>query len=362
MMPHPTPALGALGANFNEQLTWINHTELQQVNARWIRGFIDMHQIDPSNVLQDKNIQALFKAIDAGYNTILSFKWNYSERNFPAIGTAAHMTELQCLDAVLRVVLNKVNILVIGNEPFIEVQAGHADGRLNIFYETVAEAVINFRAASANQGFTTPKLYMGAFNRLDLPIKRTPAIERMLRFIASRPELEGVDLHPHMPTLEGHKAMLDFVLSRIRPDQRFLATEFSLVWHWKKHLGDPVSEYLCSKYGFPVGTKVHQVISTAMRDPWPYTQWEDFLSHEPWYIHCRGFLVNAMAMYRATGRLEVATYGLCPMRLRKAPLPVDGNPWMLNSVYAPSTVQPRPDGSRYENFPWAEEFRMVQRG
>ncbi|KAJ5745914.1 hypothetical protein N7520_011096 [Penicillium odoratum] len=355
---HTGSALGALGANFNEKLTWMDHSELQRVNTHWIRGFIDMHQIDTLHATQDPNIQALFRAIDADYQTILTFKWNYTNLSFPAISSAAFTTELERLDRILHVVMGKVNILVIGNEPFIEVQPGQADTRLNIFYETLADTVINFR--NTHGGST--RLYMGALNRLDLPAKQTPAVERMLRFIASKPELEGVDLHPHMPTLEGHKLMLEYVLSRIRPDQRFLATEFSLVWHWKKHLADVVSGAFCARYGFPAGIRVHEIISAAMQNPWPYAQWEDFLSQESWYIQRRSFLVNAMKLYRATGRLEVATYSFCPMRFRKLPLPVGGDPWMLNGVYAPSTVQLRPDGSRYENFPWAEEFRKVQKG
>lgn len=354
----PPSAPGALGANYNEKLTWIDHNELNRVNAQWIRGFIDMHQIDTQNPAQDPNIQSLFKAIDAGYKTILSFKWNYAEQAFPETGTADHTTELQRLESVLAVVASKVNILVIGNEPFIEAQPGHTDHRLNTFYEAMATKVIT--SITTMNPNPKPKLFMGAFNRLDLPAKRTPAITRMLRFIASKPELAGVDIHPHIPTLEGHTSMLQYVLSFLRPDQRFLVTEFSLVWYWKQHLGDPISPYFSQKYNFPPDTRVHQVLSAAMQNPWSYEQWEDFLAHEDWYVRRRGFLGNAMGLYRDTGRLEVATYAFCPMRLRKAPIPVDGNPWMLNGVFAPSTVRLRDDGSRYENFPWGEEFRRVQ--
>ena len=352
-------APGALGANYNEKLTWIDHNELQRVNAQWIRGFIDMHLINTANPAQDPNIQSLFKAIDAGYKTILSFKWNYAQQAFPEPGTPEHNTELQRLESVLGVVTDKVNILVIGNEPFIEALPGHTDHRLNDFYEAMANKVITFISTTTSSK-PNPKLFMGAFNRLDLPEKRTPAITRMLRFIASKPELAGVDIHPHMPTLEGHRSMLSYVLSFLRPDQRFLVTEFSLVWYWKQHLGDTISPDSTQTYNVAPQTKVHQVLSSAMQNPWSYEQWEDFLAHEDWYVRRRGFLGNAMAMYRDTGRLEVATYAFCPMRLRKAPIPVDGNPWMLNGVFAPSTVRLRDDGSRYENFPWGEEFRKVQ--
>lgn len=351
----------ALGANYNEKLIWIEHDELHQVGAQWIRGFIDMHQIDSLHPDQDPNVNALLEAIDAGFKTILSFKWDYNELDFPESSTAEHAAELQLLNRLLPIIMGKVDILVIGNEPFIEAKSGQKDERLNVFYESLADAVIDFR--NTHSDLASTRLYMGALNRLELPAKRTPAVERMLRFIASRPELDGVDLHLHISTLEGHKAMLDYALSRIRPNQTFLATEFSVVWHWKKHMTDEASTYFCSKYenNFPTGTKVHEVINSAIHNPMPYAQWEEFLSHEPWYMAYFHFISEAMRLYRATGRLEVATYSFCPMRDRKRPFMATDTPWMLNGVYAPSTVQ-LTDGVRHENFPWGEEFRRIQRG
>lgn len=361
MASYQPAVYGALGANYNEQLTWIDHGELQRVGAQWIRGFIDMHQFDNVHPDQDRNLKVLLQARDAGFKIILSLKWAYAESDFPTTGSAELADELQRLGRLLPVVMGHVDILVIGNEPFIEVKPNQAGEPLNVFYEKMADAVIGFRNTHREMPSPT-RLYMGALNRLDLPVKRTPAVERMLRFIASRRELDGVDLHLHLPTLTAHKAMLDYALPRIRSDQAFLATEFSMIWHWKKHTTDTVSGHFCSKYGCPSGTKAHQVISSAMQNPMPYAQWEEFLRHEPWYIQFQHFIRDAMTLYRATGRLDVATYSFCPMRQRKRPLLATDTPWMLSGVYAPSTVQVQPDGSRYENFPWAEEFRRVQRG
>lgn len=352
---------GVLGANYNEKLIWIDHAELQHVGAQWIRGFIDMHQFDSLHPDHDPNIKALLGAIDAGFKTILSLKWDYAERDFPNVDSSDFSAELQALDRLLPIVMGKVDMLVIGNEPFIEVKPDQAGERLNVFYEAMADAVIRFRHSHRDFASSTA-LYMGALNRLDLPVKRTPAVERMLRFIASKRELAGVDLHLHVPTLAGHKAMLDYALPRIRPDQTFIATEFSMIWHWKKHMNDAVSTHFCTQHGFPPGTKTHQVISSAIQRPMPYAQWEEFLKHEPWYMEYQHFISDAMNLYRATGRLDVALYSFCPMRHRKRPLQAGDTPWMLNGVYAPSTVQLKPDGSRHENFPWAEEFRRVQRG
>lgn len=349
---------GALGANYNEKLVWIKHTELRHVNAKWIRGFIDMHQIDNHRPDQDPNMKALFGVIDAGFNTILSLKWNYTNLDFPVAGSSELAAELTVLARLLPLVLGKVNILVIGNEPFIEAKSDQTNKRLNDFYETMIRAVIEIH--KKHDYALTTRLYMGALNRLDLPFKRTPAIEQFLHFIAITPELDGVDIHPHMMTFDGHRSMLDYCLARIRPEQTFIATEFTMVWYWKKHMGDTVSSKFCAKYEFSHSTKNYEIISAAMQKPWPIEQWREYLSNEPWYMQYQNFITDAMRLYRSTGRLEVATYSFCPMRIRKLPLKQDDTPWMLNGVYAPSTVQIAEDGSRCENFPWAEEFRRAQ--
>lgn len=359
MLSQHTSPRGALGLNYNESLIWINHGEIRRIGTNWIRGFIDMHQIDSSHLEQDRNIEALLGAADAGFKTILSLKWNYADREFPIAGSPELAAELQVLDRLLQVVMGRVDILVIGNEPFIEAQPGQTGEPLNIFYETLAKAVFGFRNVHRGDAATPTRLYMGALNRLDLPDKRTPAIERMLDFIASRPELDGVDLHPHMSTFAGHKSMVDYTVGRIRPDQTFLATEFSMIWHWKKHMGDVASAHFRTRYGLPDGTKVYQVIDSALGQPMPFEQWQDFLSHEPWYMEYSHFISDAVRFYRSTGRLAVATYPYCPMRERKLPLQESEAPWLLNGVYTPSTVQREPGAPRHENFPWANEFRRM---
>lgn len=354
-----TNALGALGANFNEHLTWINHDELHQAQTTWVRGFIDMHQINATDLSADANIQSLFSARDAGFNTILSFKWNYQNEDFPVPGHVAHTAEVDCLDNVLDLVMGQVDILVIGNEPYIEAQ--QKNHHLNTFYESMAEKVISAKQHIQNTNRPkNTKLYMGALNRLDQPIKRTRSIERFLSYIASQPELSGVDLHLHMPNAEAHQKMLNYTLSFLRPDQTFLATEFSLIWHFKKHMADPINASFARKYDLPPETKVHQFLSLGIRNPFPIEIWEEFLKGEKWYTKCVGFLESTMNLYRSTGRLEVATYGFCPMRFRKRGVEIGDTPWMLNGVFVGSMVQKKEDGGRYGNWPWMEEFIRVQ--
>jgi hypothetical protein len=360
-VPQAATAQSALGANYNESLTTIDRGELQGVRTQWLRGFVDMHLMNGEHPDQDRNVQAILKARQDGFKTILSLKWNYHKLDFPAPGTPELTAELQRLDRLLQAVMGKVDILVIGNEPFIETKPDQADQRLNVFYETLANAVIDYRKAHGGTASPT-KLYMGALNRLDLPAKRTPAVDRMLRFIASKPELAGVDLHPHLPTLDANRVMLDYALKRIRPDQTFLATEFSLVWYWKKHLTDTVSADFTKKYGFAPDTKVYQVVAVAAKEPMPYEKWEYFLQHEPWYMAQQHFIADAMKLYKGTGRLAVATYGIRQAWNGRRPFLATTDPWILNSVYASATVQRNPDGSAHGNFPWADEFRQIQNG
>src|SRR5690625_2138428 len=41
---------------------------------------------------------------------------------------------------------------------------------------------------------------------------------------------------------------LDYILPRMRADQTFLVTEFSLVWHWKAHLRNAIDPDFALKY------------------------------------------------------------------------------------------------------------------
>jgi hypothetical protein len=77
--------------------------------------------------------------------------------------------------------------------------------------------------------------------------------------------------------------MLDYALARLRPAQMFPATEFSMVWHFRQHMADTVSREFCTKYGFPVKMKVHELLSAGIQSPMPLEQWEYFLRGEKWY-------------------------------------------------------------------------------
>ncbi|MFC4009882.1 hypothetical protein ACFOY2_21815 [Nonomuraea purpurea] len=351
-------AYGALGANFNENIDDLDYGELQEARAGWVRGFFPMPAVNQGDPAQHVAIRTLNEASGRGYRTILSLKFPYNKASFPAPGSAKLAAELARLDKVLPTVMGKADILVIGNEPFIESLPAERDQRLNTFYETVARHVIDYRRERCGADCRTT-LYMGALNRLDLPDRRTPAAERWMTFVRQTPEIEGVDIHPHVPTVESTQLFLDYILARMRTDQTFLATEFSLVHHWKKHLKDPVAATFAQKYGFAPGTQVWQVIKAAADEPFSQAKWNDFLASSPWFTSRSGFLGNQMRMFRGTGRLAVATYGFKQDDAMVKDFGPTKDPWLLNSVYASHTVKPRPSGLSAPS-PWLKSFQALQ--
>lgn len=353
------PALGALGANYNENLDRINYRELSSARATWVRGFYPLPQADRVPPAQSPVLQAARAAHDRGLRTVLSLQFPKANTSFPQPGTPAMAAELARLDRVLPQVLGTVDIVTIGNEPFIESIPAERDERLNQFYETVARHVINRRAALCGANCAT-HLYMGALNRLDLPGNRTPAVERYLAFVRNTPAIEGVDLHPHVADQVQIQAFLDYTLPRLRPAQTFLVTEFSLVWHWQRHMTDRIPATFARTYGYPPDTQVWEVIGEAIERPFASRRWNDLLSQSPWFESRRHMLRDEMARFRGTGRLAVATYGFNQIPSMTSDWSATKTPWLLNSVFADLTVQPNGEGMSAPGYAWIDDFRMLQ--
>jgi hypothetical protein len=352
------PLNGALGANFNEHYEDVDFAELRRANDRWIRGFVTMPQVDPANAGAHRAIATTLEAERRGFRTILTLKWPMKETGIPGAGSPGFDRAMAELDSVLPLVIGKVDILEIGNEPFIESPKSEQDGRLNAFYEAMATRVIAYRTRHC-PGACRTRLFMGALNRLNQPAMRTAATERWLRFIRETPQIDGVDIHPHVRSLQDSKPFLSYVLPRLRPDQTFIATEFSLVWYWKQHLRDPVPASFASRYNFAPKTQVWQAIAQAIASPFPQEEWDELLTASPWFAERRDFLTNEMEMFRGTGRLAVATYGFKQGGSMVRTFGPDSVPWLLNSIIASRTVQQRADGTEGTNPYWFAEFRKL---
>ena len=359
-MPAAAQAQGALGANYNEHYEDIDERDLEKADARWVRLFLTMPDLEKVAAAEHGAVKTILDMGNRGYETILSLKFPRNRRDFPKPGSADMQHELAWLDRVLPLVVGKVDILVIGNEPYIESRREDRDLDLNIYYEALAKRAIAYRKANCTTSCKT-RLYMGALNRLDLAENRTPSTERWMAFVKATPEIDGVDIHAHLPEMEGTKAFVDYILPRMRPDQNFLVLEFSIVRWWERHMHDPIPAAYAARYGVPRDTRNWEVIKAALGSPFPKARWDDFLSQSPWFENYKHYLRHQMQIFRATGRLAVATYGFKQGSSMGRNFGPKSTPWLLNSVYAGRTIAPNPDGSAAFNYAWIDDFKALQK-
>ncbi|MFC4307743.1 arylsulfatase [Steroidobacter flavus] len=358
-LPGVVQAQAALGANYNEHYEDVDYRDLEKAEASWVRIFLTMPQLD-HGAAEHGVVRTTLEVGSRGYKTILSLKWPFPNRDFPKPGSAEMNQELARLDAVLPLVMGKVDILVIGNEPYIESREADRDFDLNAFYETMAARVIAYRAQKCGESCKT-RLYMGALNRLDLEKNLTPSTDRWMEYVRATPEIDGVDIHPHLDSIEQSKPFLDYILPRMRAEQQFLVTEFSVVWWWKQNLTKPIPAAFAKRYGVPKNEQNWQAIKAALDQPVAKQRWDDFLAMSPWFESRKHYLRDQMKMFRDTGRLAVATYGFKQGSSMSNNFGPDKTPWLLNSVFAPRTVQANPDGSAAANYAWLEDFKALQR-
>ncbi|WP_211295064.1 hypothetical protein [Novosphingobium guangzhouense] len=357
--PSTVHAQAALGANYNEHFEDVDYRDLERAHTRWVRIFLPMPQVD-AGAAQHGAVRTILEVGQRGYHTMLTLKFPYNRKDFPRPGSPAMARELARVDAVLPLVMGKVDILVIGNEPFIESRREDWDEDFNVFYEAIARRVIDRRRDHCGTRCRT-RLYMGALNQLEKPDWRTPTTERWLAFVKATPELDGVNIHPHIDDIADSRAFLDYILPRMRPDQKFTVTEFSLVWWWKKQMKQAVSPAYATQYNLPAGTQNWQVIAAALKAPFPKAQWDDFLRLSPWFETRRHYIRNQMKIFRDTGRLAVATYGFKQGRSMSAEWGPNKTPWLLNSVFAGRTIQPDTDGGAAPNYAWIDDFIAEQK-
>lgn len=351
---------GALGANFNGAQETVTFPELREIGASWLRGFYTMPDVVCGDAARQPEIRLLLDAADRGYGVALSLKFQNSQRPLPRPGTPAMDEDLARLDAVLPAIMNKVDLLCVGNEPFLETQLDDRTERLNEYYEALARRVIEYRRRKFGAGCRT-HLFMGALNHLDRPGGRTAATARWLEFAARMAEIEGVDIHPHVAAPEDTGDYLDYVLPKLRDDQKVLVTEFSLVGFWEQQLDEPVADEYARRYCLPIGTPVWKAVRAAIDEPVSQQQWNDLCSTSSWYVRHEHFLRDQVRRFRDTGRLALATYGLAqddPMVRDFGP---EKKPWLFNSLFASKTVQPDPEGLPGRGYAWIEDFRNLQR-
>lgn len=348
----PIGAMNFTGVNYNEHPELHDKTTVEDLGSQLVRFFIPMHKVK-DDIRKDSYVEHLLEMHEQGFSTILNLKWDYKTRNFPEPGSRGMNEVLQQLDDLLEVIMGKADILVIGNEPFIESKDDQKNEKLVDFYKAMYQRVVDYRKGHKETAALT-RLFTGAFNQLYEKKGRSPGVEKLLRFTRNNPDIDGIDLHPHTSNLKEQKEMVEYATSFLRDDQTFIVTEFSLVHHWTAHSEDTVR--CCGKLE---GSKVFEALDAQMKNPVPIETWTFFLKKMPWYTEYRDFLTEAVNYYKSTGKFTAATYAYNTMLEWDKPLTASQPLWLLNSLKAPPTVKVESGERRPDNWPWAEQFRRL---
>ena len=136
----PALAQGAIGANYNEHFEDVDYRDLEKADAKWVRIFLPMPQVDRAGAAEHGAVKTILAARAKGYKTILTLKYPYNRVAFPKFGSAEYEKQIARTDAVLPLVMGKVDMLVIGNEPFIESRQQDWNPNFNAYYEALAKA------------------------------------------------------------------------------------------------------------------------------------------------------------------------------------------------------------------------------
>lgn len=368
-----------IGINLNEQIGVLSDSvvdvNLPEIQPTWIRGFLDFYSLFDKDTLEPlpefRNSANIARFIDLkkkGYKMVLSIKWNFKRKHTPTTmpSTAADLKKHQdALIALYNKVWPYVDILVVGNEPFIESPSKKVPSRdqnLVPFYKSMLEATIKYRSASDRKDIP---LFLGAFNRLELA-RFQEASEGLLALAKSTPEVYGIDLHIHHGDTDfaAMKESIDFATTRIRPDQRFISTEFSAMHYWKSKSPRELAPAFIQKYGLPEQMKVHEYLNKVLAtDPEPGAvsreEWVDFVEMNPWYNDLQSrYLADAYETFTQSPQFLLANYAF--RQGFHGVFDTTRDPWILNAIFVNRTVRLRPDGSYELNRHYHHDFDRLR--
>ena len=348
-----------VGVNFNESLFHAEDlTKLARTKTTWARGFLDFFKYyEDQDRLTNANdqLEDFLNLKSAGYKTILSIKWNFHNKSYPDSTSAEIEDYNEFLQQILDRVWGKIDIVVVGNEPFIEsMNNDERNTRLAPFYQYMCNRVNEYRTGKENI-----PIYFGAFNRLYDNFRDTEGVIQMLDYVKETPWIEGIDLHIHHKNNNEIVSMYSYADARIRDDQKILMTEFSIVFWWQDHIRELIPAEFASKYGYSAEMLVHQYISHALNDRRPKEEWDDFLSMCSWFEERKHYLWDVYELLLQYESFNVATYSY---EISWGNY-FDGNsvPWLLNNLIAAVTVEDDPQtGEKQFNYAFIDDFFKIQ--
>lgn len=358
-----------MGINLNEQVDVADYQDLADSQTKWVRCFIEVIDVYKAGTLDTDAKVAAFNALKSkGYNTVLSLKFNFKKHGFPAVNSADWTNYLNFIQPFLAKVMPYTDVLIVGNEPFIEAERADWNEPLNTFYKAACERTNNYFKLNNIQ----KPIFLGAMVELFGTANQNDAGHNaMLTFIKSTDYLAGVDIHIHHSATEEITAALNFVKGKIREDQKILVTEFSLMRHWRNNNNVDISAAFLTKanesttdkiFPPPTGvTKNYQYIDYALKTPRPAEEWYAFWENSPYLFNRRSYLCNASNLYKAAGNVFLAFYALRQSYPQNTDFTVNTDPWVLNGLFMNRSVE-LVNGRSQKSYSYYDQFVKIVNG
>lgn len=343
-----------LGVNYNGLTRNYQKSDVDRTGATWVRAFVDVTRLykqGASTIATDPDLMGLVKAHNDGFKIILNLKYNFTGSDFPSDANSQAFKDLRAFTTqLLNQVFPSVDIIVVGNEPFIESDPADRDNDLVLFYKHMANHVITY---NRNSGRNIP-LYVGAFNNLEEPAWQTQAAKDLIAYARNTPGVTGIDLHLHTASIAQMQQAIDWAKGQLGPGKSIISTEFSIKNYFKNQLGKTINAAFAAQYGVDPSWKVYQYLNYALQHPRPRPEWVDFLKDSDWFMSHHLALENADKLFDSEG-LVIATYSL---RQSQSSIGPNSDPWMLNALYCNQSCIPNPStGLPQFNYQWIDSFR-----
>ena len=336
-----------IGVNYNESLDEINYDELSQTNTKWVRGFLDVFlHYDNQDLNTNPRIVEYLKLKDRGYKTVLNLKFNFITRPYPAINSTDWSKYIGFIDQILSRVIGKTDVIVVGNEPFIESPISAWNEPLNSFYKAAAARVNQY---FISQNINKP-IFVGSFDNLyQSDHQGVAGIDNLMAWCKATPWIAGIDLHIHHSSNPEITTALNYVDNKIRDNQKIIITEYSLMKWWLTNITldlspDFVTAAAASStdriYPPPAGiTKCWQYVDYALKNPRPLEEWNAFNQYTPWLETRKDYICNSYKIFKSYPKFWFSTYAMRQSYPLNTDFTATTDPWVLNGLFVNRSVE-----------------------
>jgi hypothetical protein len=356
-----------IGVNYNESFQDIKAGELSASKTKWVRGFVDVfNHYDNQDLATNTRIVQYLTLRDLGYKTVLNLKFNFIARAYPAVNSTTWNNYIAFIDKILDRVIAKTDVIVVGNEPYIESESATWNEPLNTFYKAAATRVNQYLTARNIQR----PIFVGSFDNMYQSARQGIAgINNLLAWCKSTSWVAGIDLHIHHNNNPEITTTFNFINDKIRNDQKIIITEYSLMKWWRDNITlDLTSQFIAAAnasttdniFPPPAGiTKCWQYIDYALKNPRTIEEWNAFQQNTPWLNDRRDYMCNSFRLFKANPKFWLATYAMRQSYPLNADFTSTTDPWILNSLFTPRTVALLPSGDAQPRYAYLNQFADI---